>query len=74
MLLKTYTSGFILAVIKYVEAHEARIHWTLMKILNSTISTQIKMASSRLFLYLVFQGQEIPRQDVNEKQKKNMCK
>ena len=31
MLLQQYNSDFILFMIKYVEAHESRSHWTLMK-------------------------------------------
>ena len=42
-------SDFVLDMIKDVEAHEARSHWTLIKRVKSTTSTKTIMGNSRLF-------------------------
>ena len=49
MLLQPDKSDLILDIIKEVEVHESRSHWTLMKKLKSTIITKIKMVKSILF-------------------------
>ena len=48
MLLQLDKSDFILAIIKEVEAHESRIHCTLMKNCEVNNKHKIKMVNSRL--------------------------
>ena len=61
MLFQPYKSDIILAIIKDVQSHAFRNHWTQIKNSEVKICTKINMGTSIIFIHLVFQAQDIPR-------------
>ena len=73
MMLQTERSDFIIVVIKEVEAHEARSHWTLKK--NSEVKKKEKKRweSQDYFIHFIFQSQGIPIWKINETKSQTLC-
>ena len=72
MILQPYKPYFILAIIKEVEAHEARNHWTLMKIVDYTIIKN-KDGKLKTILYIWYFKHKIFPSGRLIKQKSILC-
>ena len=74
MLLQPYYSDLILAMIKEVEEHEARSHWTLMK--NSQVNNKHENKDGNINIIVsiwYFNQKKIPIWDIIETQIHNLC-